>query len=204
MSYQNNLGVLMVAGVLVAASLPAPAIAQGHQGVSSYDALSHPPRRDAGHDVNFSIYRLPGRPVYGKFAYRAPVKGLVLVDPPHGTETRWTRDFEIAWTKMGNKGPLVLFLQGVPTNRRQWEDIQSHVSRFAETIAIDMLGMGESTKPRMYGGENAASPNPQWFWQNDLEYIDQLMQHYYPDRQFIFVADDWGSGIAKLINAVSC
>jgi len=165
-------------------------------GAGYYDALSHPPDRAAGNDVDLSIYRAQGKPVYGRFAYQAPAKGLVLVDPPHGTATRWTDDFEIAWTKMGDIGPLVLFLHGVPTNRVQWEDIQGHVSRFAETIAIDMLGMGESTQPRLYGGAGTTSPNPRWQWKNDLDYIEKLMQHYYPGRKFIFIADDWGGGIA--------
>ena len=165
--------------------------------VSNYDVLSHSPARSAGNDVDLSIYRSPGKPVYGNFKYKAPVEGLVQVNPPHGKETKWTRDFEIAYTKMGNKGPLILFLHGVPTNRRQWEDIQTHVSRFAETIAIDMLGMGESTKPRMYGKKHDAALNDRWLWKHDLDYIDKLMEHEYPGRKFIFVADDWGSGIAS-------
>jgi len=162
-----------------------------------YDALSKAPDRAVGNKVDLSVYREPGKPVYGKFSYKAPAKGLVQVNPPHGTETIWTDEFEIAWTKMGDKGPLVLFLHGVPTNRMQWEDIQKQVSRFAETIAIDMLGMGESTKPRMYGGKDVKSPNDRWHWQNDLDYIEKLMQHYYPGRKFTFIADDWGSGIAS-------
>jgi pimeloyl-ACP methyl ester carboxylesterase len=162
-----------------------------------YEALSHAPDLSAGNDVKLSIYRPQGKLVYGKYLYKAPAKGLVLVKPPHGTETRWTDEFDIAWTKIGNKGPLVLFLHGVPTNRRQWQDIQGHVSRFAETIAIDMLGMGESSKPRMYGGKDVTSPNSRWRWHHDIDYIDKLMNHYYPGRKFIFVADDWGSGIAS-------
>lgn len=162
---------------------------------SSYDALSHSPARSASNNVDLSIYRPAGEPVYGIFKYKAPAEGLVQVNPPHGKETKWTNDFEIAYTKMGNKGPLILFLHGVPTNRRQWEDIQTHVSRFAETIAIDMLGMGESTKPRMYGNKHDAALNDRWHWKYDLDYIDKLMEHEYPGRKFIFIADDWGSGI---------
>lgn len=162
-----------------------------------YEALSHAPDRAAGNDVDLSIYRAKGKPVYGKYRFNAPAKGLVLIDPPHGTETRWTDEFDIAWTKMGSAGPLVLFLHGVPTNRRQWEDIQGHISRFAETISIDMLGMGESSKPRLYGGKDTTSPNPRWHWQHDIDYIDKLMRHYYPGRKFVFIADDWGSGIAS-------
>ena len=141
----GTMNALHVVLAVVVAVFIAPAAAD----TGYYEALSHPPIRAAGNDVDLSIYRPQGKPDYGKYPYKAPAKGLVLVDPPHGTQTRWTDEFEIAWTKMGKAGPLVLFLHGVPTNRTQWEDIQGHVSRFAETIAIDMLGMGESTKPRM-------------------------------------------------------
>jgi len=167
-------------------------------GVTEYEALSHSPERSATpNTVDLSIYRAPGKSVYGTFKYTAPTKGLVLVDPPHGTETKWTNEFEIAYTKMGVKGPIVLFLHGVPTNRRQWEGVQHHVSRFARTISIDMLGMGESTKPRMYGKKTDPSPNDAWYWKNDTQYIEQLMEHEFPGEKFIFVADDWGSGIAS-------
>lgn len=167
--------------------------------LSLYDALSHAPVREAGNEPDLTIYRSPGKPEYGKFEYEAPVEGLVQVDPPHGTETHWTRQFEIAWTKWGDSGPLVLFLHGVPTNRSQWEPVQKHVGRFCETISIDMLGMGESTKPRLYGRKDSPDLDPgdneHWYWKSDVDYIEKLMQQEYPGRQFFFVADDWGSGI---------
>ncbi len=145
-----------------------------------YTALSHPPVRAAGNEVDLTIYRDPGHPTYGTFAYEAPAEGLVQVGPPHGRDTRWTREFEIAWTKWGDKGPLVLFLHGVPTNRAQWEPIQKHVARFCRTISIDMLGMGESTKPRLYGRKNDPAKDPgtneRWYWKSDVDYIENLMQ----------------------------
>jgi pimeloyl-ACP methyl ester carboxylesterase len=170
-----------------------------HDVPTLYTALSHPPVRAAGSEVDLTIYRDPGKPTYGTFEYEAPVDGLVQVDPPGGQDTRWTREFEIAWTKWGAKGPVVLFLHGVPTNRAQWEPIQKHVARFCRTISIDMLGMGESTKPRLYGRKNDPAKDPgtneRWYWKSDLDYIEKLMQHEYPGEKFLFVADDWGSGI---------
>ena len=162
-----------------------------------YGALSSPPVRAAGNKVDLSIYRDAGEATYGTFQFKAPAEGQVLVDGPHNTETKWTDEFEIAYTKVGSEGPLVLFLHGVPTNRMQWEDIQRHVGRFCETIAIDMLGMGESTQPRQYGKKTDQSDNDLWYWKHDVEYIDALMQHEYPGRKFFFVADDWGGGIAS-------
>ncbi len=164
---------------------------------SFYGALSHPPSRAAGNAPDLSIYRPPGEPQYGVFNYKAPTEGLLQVGDPHSSETVWSDDFEIAWTKMGNKGPLVLFLHGVPTNRTQWEGVQGQVSRFCETISIDMLGMGESSKPRLYGRKQNTAPNDCWHWENDIDYIEKLMQNEYPGRKFIFIADDWGSGIAS-------
>ena len=90
---------------------------------SFYSALSHSPVRSAGNAPDMSVYRTQGVPEYGAFRYQAPTEGLLQVGGPHSTTTVWSDDFEIAWTKMGNKGPLVLFLHGVPTNRTQWEEV---------------------------------------------------------------------------------
>lgn len=162
-----------------------------------YDALSHPPVRAAGNDVDLTIYRDPGKASYGRFGYEAPAEGLVQTGWPNAAKTHWTNAFEIAWTKTGAKGPLVLMIHGVPCNRAQWEEVQRFLGRFCETIAIDMLGMGESTQPRMYGRRENKAENDLWHWNNDVDYIEKLMQHEYPGRKFVLVADDWGSGIAS-------
>lgn len=191
-----KLSKMLIASVGLIATLSSPA--SFAVDASLYDALSHPPARTAAtNEVDLSIYREAGKPIFGTFKYTSPMEGLVLIDPPHGTETKWTNQFEIAYTKMGVKGPIVLFLHGVPTNRRQWEGVQEHVSRFARTISIDMLGMGESSKPRMYGKKKDPSRNDAWYWKYDTDYIEQLMQQEYPGEKFIFVADDWGAGIAS-------
>ncbi len=142
---------------------------------SFYSALNHPPVRSAGNSTDLSIYRPQGNPKYGIFKFQAPAEGLLQVGGPRSTETAWSDEFEIAWTKMGNKGPLVLFLHDVPTNRAQWEEVQGHVSRFCETISTDMLGMGESFKPRLYGRKHNSAPNDIWHWKNDVDYIEKLM-----------------------------
>ena len=164
---------------------------------SFYEALSHPPVRAAGNAVDLSIYRGCGETKYGKFDYKAPHEGLLQVGGPQSTETKWSDQFEIAWTKVGDKGPLLLLLHGVPCNRGQWEEVQRILGRFCETIAIDMLGMGESRQPRMYGRKDDPSENDCWHWNNDVDYVEKLMQHEYPGRKFVLIADDWGSGIAS-------
>ncbi|MDE2149097.1 MAG: alpha/beta hydrolase [Gammaproteobacteria bacterium] len=162
-----------------------------------YSALSHAPVRAAGHDVDLNVYRRCSKTTYGRFKYQAPWEGLVQTGWPGTPETHWTNEFEIAWTKVGDRGPLCLLIHGVPCNRGQWEEVQRFLGRFCETIAIDMLGMGESTQPRLYGRRRDPKPNDCWHWNHDVDYIDKLMQHEYPGRKFILIADDWGSGIAS-------
>jgi len=170
-----------------------------------YEALSHPADRAAGNEINLSIYRDGGEPEYGTFEFVAPTEGLAQLGGRHSNETEWTDEFHIAYTKQGNKGPLVLMLHGVPCNRAQWEEVQRLLSPFCETICIDMLGMGESSQPRRYGEKIGTSVDvaiaegkaTQWDWVNDVDYVEKLMQHEYPGRKFILLADDWGSGIAS-------
>ncbi|MEX2515574.1 MAG: alpha/beta hydrolase [Gammaproteobacteria bacterium] len=164
---------------------------------SLYEALSHSPARNNNYQADLGIYRSAGEPEYGRYSYKAPAKGLVKAANSDGNETILTDDFEIAYTRIGDKGPIVLFLHGVPTNRRQWEDVQALAGRFCRTISIDMLGMGESTMPRMYGRSDDSDPLTQWHWVNDTDYVEKLMQSMFPGEKFVFVADDWGSGIAS-------
>lgn len=180
-----------------ALGLLAPVAARAQQNPDPYTALSHPPVRAAGTQPDLSIYRKPGKPTYGVFKFKAPAEGLVQVGGAHSEKFEWTDNFEIAYTKMGKRGPVVLFLHGVPTNRAQWEPMQQEVSRFCQTISIDMLGMGESTKPRLYGKKTDKRDNDLWYWKHDVDYVDQLMRQEFPGSKFTFVADDWGAGIAS-------
>jgi len=162
-----------------------------------YDALSHPVDIDQGHEPDLSIYRDGGKPVHGKFPITTPFHGRISVG--NGRYTQPTNKMEIAYTQRGDKGPLVLLLHGVPTNRYQYFPIQKRLAPFCRTIAIDMLGMGQSTMPRMYGKESIdagkAGINEPWDWVFDVDYVEQIMQGLYPGEKFYFVADDWGSGI---------
>jgi len=163
---------------------------------SLYDALSHPPDRGAGNAPDLSVYRRAGAPSYGSFRYHAPAQGLVATGDAGAPHTEWTDRFDIAWTKQGDAGPLVVFLHGVPTNRMQWEPIQRLMAPFCRTISVDMLGMGESSQPRMYGHRDGHADNALWHWSADTDWLDKLMQHEFPGEPFVLVADDWGGGIA--------
>ncbi len=129
------------------------------------------------------------------------------------TETESTstvnNEFDIFYRKMGvsTNSPPILMLHGVPTNLNQYTEIQRYLSRFFRTISIDMMGMGKSSKPLSYKSNFAQEDeegnliestreNP-WLWKYDAEYIYKIMSDLYPnDEKFIFIADDWGAGIA--------
>ena len=185
---------------------------------SMYEALSHTVNIDEGHEPNLNIYRDGGKPIHGKFVYASPFSGFIK-DENAGKYWR-TDKFEIAYTQRGDKGPLILLMHGVPSNRRMYFPIQKRLSPFCRTISIDMLGMGESSKPRYYGktgkfllenSKNSAERsdaerlmrqekektgiNEPWDWVFDTDYVDQLMNQLYPGEKFFYVADDWGSGI---------
>ena len=184
---------------------------------SMYEALSHPVDIDEGHEPNINIYRDGGKPEHGVFNYESPFSGYIK-DPKTGKYWN-TNKFEIAYTKRGDKGPLILLMHGVPSNRYMYFPIQKRLSPFCRTIAIDMLGMGQSSKPRYYGKpqqkfhrppyveipvdisekikreKDYAGINEPWDWVFDTDYVNQLMENLYPGEKFYFVADDWSGGI---------
>lgn len=161
-----------------------------------YEALSNPVAPDHNHEPDLNLYNDPGPQENGMIKIKTPYWGYIQ----DGVGVRLTNEYDIAYTKQGSRGPLVLFLHGVPTNRKQWFPVQRRISRFCRTISIDMLGMGESDKPRNYGKtENDNEENAlflPWDWPNDAYYINDLMKSMFKNEKFFFVADDWGGGIA--------
>lgn len=168
-----------------------PRSSRRSNGKNLYDALSHSVGDFPDHEPR-NIYRSGGNPSSGFVSVKSKIKGFSGED--------FTNKFEIAYTKWGNKGPVVLFLHGVPANRSSYLHIQKRLSPFCRTVAIDMLGMGESSKPLMYGKgqdmEDLGFPEgtKPWDWITDVDIIDQAMQKLYPGEKFIFFADDWGAG----------
>ena len=165
-----------------------------------YEALSCSPNKFEGHAVRSDVYRKSSLPIDGVFKFKSKFHGWIK----DKEEYLLTNNFQIGYTEWGDKGPIILLLHGVPTNRRAKLQIQELLSPFCRTIAIDMLGMGgeETSLPQMYGVTEKLSiydGNPDdpkaWDWVNDTEYIMELMQKKYHGEKFFFQADDWGGGI---------
>ncbi len=181
--------------------------------MEDYGGFSFPPDPISGHAPMLDIYKayVPGwkveegtiRLVWDGFAHISPGGAKEVVeDQANNTFHLRPRSHDdqkvtIAYTKMNGvtrTGPLVLFLHGVPTNRRQWYPVQRMVSWFCDTISIDMLGMGESEKLII---KDRKESHKAWAWQNDVSYIHDLVRKLYPERKgkFVAVTDDWGGGI---------
>lgn len=92
--------------------------------------------------------------------------------------------------------PRFLILHGVPTNKKQWYPVAKYLALFGYVACFDMMGMGSSSKPRL------ADPPKDWAWKHHLKYIRPLATTLFGSnttgdgpRPFLFVSDDWGSGI---------
>ena len=159
-----------------------------------FQAFNHPPDPDVDTEPRpYEVYRCPGKIRNGFVWIEAPHHGIVCRD---GCDIK-TNKFRIAYSARGDKGPVVVALHGVPTNRRQWQPVLKRLAPFCRTIGFDMLGMGESDKPLKYGeGEETYHPGGKpWDWINDVDYIEQMFRQLVGDEKVIFLADDWGGGI---------
>ncbi len=192
-----------------------------------YKAYAHAPNDADGNRPRPEIYRkVPASSVQldkeWLFHYDAGRFGG-HPDPVAGKAPGDRFQHRISYTTMGDRGPLVLMLHGVPTNKRQHQPVQRMLAPFCRTIAIDMNGMGKSSMPLNWFNRDVghgdhhlteadllATPHEElvqantdrpgrekWgWWRNDAKYIAVMMQTLYPDEKFFFYADDWGGGIS--------
>lgn len=126
-------------------------------------------------------YRKPGERQNRKFIFKSKFFGRVLVRG----KVDVSNEIEIAYTLQGDKGPIVVLLPGVPVNRYEFKDFQALISPFCRTIAIDPLGMGQSSMVL----------NRNYMWKSDTEYIHALVQSIYPDEKYNLFGNDWGGGM---------
>lgn len=132
----------------------------------NYLALSHPQDSLASNEPNPNLYRKWGEPETGSWTWN----------------TTEGRSFDIAYTAMGDRGVPVLFLHGVPTNRRQWYPVQRLCAPFCRTLSIDMLGMGKSSKPTDYA--TARDDFERWKWRFVACFPTALTHHHHQGMTF--------------------
>jgi pimeloyl-ACP methyl ester carboxylesterase len=182
-----------------------------------YMALSGDVDMDRGHEVPLDLYPpAPKEFIHGVVSVYTGYNGLLPNDEFDGDIKNTTiseGNYKIHY--MMTEPQTIdriwfVFLHGVPTNARQYVPIMHRLGRFFPCMAFDMLGMGESSKPRCYGesytilssiketgdlSRATGAHQTAWQWQNDIEYIKQTIKQVLGDTtRYVFVADDWGGG----------
>jgi pimeloyl-ACP methyl ester carboxylesterase len=54
----------------------------------------------------------------------------------------------VAYRTAGDSGPVLLLIHGITGNARQWDDVMPLLAQRYQVVAPDLLGHGESAKPR--------------------------------------------------------
>src|SRR3954451_749437 len=54
----------------------------------------------------------------------------------------------VAYRQAGESGPVLLLIHGITGNAKQWDDVMPLLAQRYQVIAPDLLGHGESAKPR--------------------------------------------------------
>jgi len=138
-----------------------------------------------------------------------------------------TNEFMIAYTILRTSNPYkinarnelkpwIVYLHGVPSNRAQNLEMLEYLARFFNVITIDFLGMGDSSKPRLFGvplktlqtvkkkgfttgrEEGIKKFTEAWKWGNHVQYIKQVLRKMLPKgAEFVFACDDWGGGVGQ-------
>src|SRR3954454_19764059 len=54
----------------------------------------------------------------------------------------------VAYREAGDSGPVLLLIHGITGNAKQWDDVMPMLAQHSRVIAPDLLGHGQSAKPR--------------------------------------------------------
>jgi haloalkane dehalogenase len=94
-------------------------------------------------------------------------------------------DSEMAFVDAGQGDPVV-FLHGNPTWSYLWRNIIPFVAPFRRCLAPDLIGMGQSGKPRTHG----------YRLLDHIRYLDAWFDAAAVERKVALVGHDWGGVLA--------
>ena len=81
------------------------------------------------------------------------------------------------------KGPVVLMLHGNPTSSYLWRNVIPYISPKHRVIAVDLIGMGKSDKPKI-----------DYTFEDHRRYLDAFIEKLNL-REITLVIHDWGSAL---------
>ena len=91
----------------------------------------------------------------------------------------------MAYREAGDpEAPVALFLHGNPTSSYIWRNILPLVAPVAHCIAPDLIGFGQSGKPKI-----------EYRFADHVRYLDAFLDHAGISSAFV-IAQDWGSALA--------
>jgi len=94
-------------------------------------------------------------------------------------------DSEMAYREVGSAdAPAVLLLHGNPTSSYIWRNIIPHIAPVGHCIAVDLVGFGQSGKPRV-----------DYRFSDHVRYLDAFLEVLGLESAYI-VAQDWGTALA--------
>lgn len=104
-------------------------------------------------------------------------------------------DLGIHFEKIGDAGPALLFIHGMPTNGRLWRHVQTILEDRYQTYAIDMMGYGESDMPV----ESVA-----YTLNNQAEVIKGVIDALDLKGKIILIGHDHGGGASQIFASKYC
>lgn len=158
-------------------------------------------RPDSNRNHEFDKYMYESRPVKINsdiFIYKSKDFAWVPLEDTFGKKISEVKKkkvniFEIFYRYIvhpkSNDVPWFILIHGVPSNSRMKIGIMERLAPFGSVFSIDLLGMGESSKPIGFD----------WKWSNHVPYLDDfismLKKSGFTTNPHI-QGDDWGGGVA--------
>ncbi len=105
------------------------------------------------------------------------------------------KELEINIEKVGDNGPALLMVHGIPTNARLWRHVQEHLKDRYQTYAMDMVGYGQSDMPLDEFNHSLV---------NQAEAVKGVIEGLGLKGEVILVAHDHGGGVAQVFASKYC
>lgn len=119
-----------------------------------------------------------------------------------------TKECEIGYTRWGpvKTSTRLLLLHDALDSRKSWWCVQKSTSPFVDTIAVDLLGSGDSSKPRGLNrpvkGGDVAEQFP-WSFEIHAMYLLSMARFFWPEDKFYIVGLGWGAQIAAVMASLA-
>ena len=104
---------------------------------------------------------------------------------PYPTKYLTVFGSKMAYVEAGQGDPIV-FLHGNPTSKYLWRNIMPYLEKQGHVVALDLIGMGESDKPK----------DLDYRFNDHYKYVEGFINEKFgDDKKITLVIHDWGSAL---------